>query len=74
MYGYTHVFVPMCTIYGLSCVYEQKSVYLPLCYENDLLVLLFVCYLSNKKDHERSVDLECRVVATEKGICKECVH
>lgn len=42
--------------------------------ENGLLVLLVGYYLSNKKGHQRSVDLECRVTTTEKGICKECVH
>lgn len=68
------MFVPICEIHGFSCVYEQKFVYLSLCYENGVLVLLVVCYLSNKKGHQRSVDLECRVATTEKGICKECVH
>lgn len=68
------MFVPICKIHGVSYVYEQKYVYLCLCYENGPLFLLVVYYLSNKKGHLRSVDLECRVATTEKGICKVCVH
>lgn len=55
-------------------VYMSKNICICLCYENDVLVLLVVYYLSNKKGHQRGVDLECRVATTEKGICKECVH
>lgn len=30
---YTHMFVPICKIHGFSCVYEQKYMYLSLCWK-----------------------------------------
>lgn len=68
------MFVPLCKINGFSCVYEQKYVYLSLCYENGVLVLPVVYCLSNKNGHLRSVDLECRVTTTEQSICRDYVN